>query len=98
MNLCKLADIHHRINRACEHDTHQVAQWVQNEQTRREEHSSSLEQRRARLQVLRGEDEQGVIQHAVVKLKAEVGVLTKQLSQAEKEEEEARRVSEFSFL
>ena len=93
MNLCKLADINHRINRACEHDTHQVAQWVENEQTRRSEYVTSLAQRQDRLVVLRGEDEGGMIQQAVGKLKSEISVLSKQLSQAEKEEEEARRVS-----
>ena len=92
VNLCKLADINHRINRACEHDTHQVSQWVENEQTRRDGHSSSLEQRRVRLQQLRGDDERGVIQQGVVKLKAEIAVLGKALTAAEREEEEARRV------
>lgn len=66
---------------------------MENEQSRRDGHSSSLEQRRTRLQQLRGDDEKGVIQQGVVKLKAEISVLNRALTVAEREEEEARRVS-----
>lgn len=71
---------------------------MENEQSRRDGHTTSLELRRERLQLLRGEDERGVIQQGVVKLKEEIGVLSKALSQAEREEEEARRVSNLLIL
>lgn len=94
MGLCKLADIHHRINRANDHDTHQVATWLQNEQTRGAQSQASLEARKSKLQFLKGEDEHKVIEKSFAGLRSELGALGQELARAEEEEEQARRVSE----
>ena len=91
VNLCKLADISHRINRAEEHDSHQVAHWIESETARRDENQSILAQRQEKLEYLRGEDEGQLLEQSVGKLKSEVTVLTASLMQAEREEEEARK-------
>lgn len=93
VNMCKLADIAHRINRADEHDTQQVAHWIESEKGRREGNLQSLAQREQRLQVLRGEDEGKLMEQSVGKLKSEIGVLNGRLAQAVMEEDEARKVT-----
>ena len=90
MNLCKLADVNHRINRACDHDSQQVAHWIETERTRGEEYSASLLRRQERLQYLRGEDEGRLIESSVGKLKEEINVLNQRLIEAAEEEEAAR--------
>lgn len=92
MNLCKLADVNHRINRACDHDSQQVAHWIETERARQEEYSTSLVQRKQRLQFLRGEDEGKLIEQSVGKLKNEINVLNQRLIAAAEEEEAARKV------
>lgn len=92
VNLCKLADVNHRINRACDHDSQQVAHWIATERSRGEEYSASLLARQERLQFLRGEDEGRLIESSVGKLKEEINVLNQRLIEAAEEEEAARKV------
>lgn len=92
MGLCKLADIHHRINRANDHDNHQVSTWLHNEQTRSAQSQASIESRRDKLRYLQGEDEHKVIEKSFAGLKTELGALGRELARAEEEEEQARRV------
>jgi hypothetical protein len=92
VNLCKLADITHRINRAEEHDSHQVAHWIEHEVSRRDENTSSLTLRQERLQFLRGEDSGQLLEQSVGKLKTQINVLNDRLALAVGEEDEARKV------
>ena len=84
--------MHHRINRACDHDTQQVAHWIETEQARFQDCSASLVRRQERLQFLRGEDEGRLIEQSVGKLKGEIDVLNQRLISAAEEEEAARKV------
>ncbi len=93
MGLCKLADIQHRINRAAEHDDHQVSCWLDTERARSANSETSLAQRQQRIKFLKGEDEQRVVEASFGGLQSELGVLTEELSRAEAEEEQARKVS-----
>lgn len=93
VNLCKLADVHHRINRACDHDTQQVAHWIETGQAREQEYAASLQRRQERLCYLRGEDEGRLIEQSVGKLKNEINVLNQKLIEAAEEEEAARKVN-----
>lgn len=92
VNLCKLADINHRILRANVHDNQQITQWIANEQTRKESTTQSIELRNQKLQYLRGNDENKFIEQSVGFLKSEIEVLYNQFTQAEDEEEKARKV------
>ncbi len=92
VDLCKLADLHHRVNRAAEHDSAQVSTWLSNERARGESSERSLVDRQQRLACLRGEDEHRAVEAAVGGLKVELGVLGEELQRAEDEEEQARKV------
>jgi hypothetical protein len=92
VNLCKLADIGHRINRANEHDSHQVAHWIDVEQQRHKDTSAQLQARQHRIACLNGSDSRSLLDDSVKKLSAEVSVLTNVLTAAEEEEEAARKV------
>lgn len=93
MGLCKLADIHHRINRANEHDTHQVSTWLETERARSATSQISSDDRQMKLALLRGEDEDKVVEKSFESLRAELDTLGGELAKAEDEEEQARRVS-----
>eukprot|EP00601_Ochromonadales_sp_CCMP2298_P001654 CAMPEP_0173182126 /NCGR_PEP_ID=MMETSP1141-20130122/7662_1 /TAXON_ID=483371 /ORGANISM="non described non described, Strain CCMP2298" /LENGTH=271 /DNA_ID=CAMNT_0014105181 /DNA_START=156 /DNA_END=967 /DNA_ORIENTATION=+ len=54
VGLCKLADAQHRVNRADQHDDHQLAQWIENESARQKSSGLALAKREERLLVLRG--------------------------------------------
>jgi hypothetical protein len=97
VNLCKLADITHRINRAEEHDSQQVAHWIAHEVSRRDENASSLTRREERLQFLRGEDSGQLLEQSVGKLKSQINVLNDRLALAVGEEDEARKVRTHAF-
>ena len=92
MGLCKLADIQHRINRAAEHDNHQVSCWLDVERARSAESERSLVERQKRLSLLGGLDEQRVVDASFRGLQTELGSLTAELKRAAEEEEQARRV------
>ena len=91
--MCKLADLHHRIVRADEHDTHQIAQWIENEKHRREDSLLKMQLRSEKLQVLRDEDEGKVVQTSLSYLRSGIEGLYEDFTRAEKEEEEARKVT-----
>jgi hypothetical protein len=93
VGLCKLADIHHRINRAAEHDCHQVASWLENEQTRGSTSQRSLEERQGKLKLLSERDQQSTLEVSFGGLKTELGVLNDALVRAEEEEELAKKVT-----
>ena len=95
VNLCKLADINHRIFRANVHDNQQITQWIENELIRKDNTAQNIELRNQKLQYLRGNDENKFIENSVGFLKSEIEVLYNHFTQAEDEEEKARKVCLF---
>eukprot|EP01038_Epipyxis_sp_PR26KG_P010232 gene10232-13764_t len=98
IDICKLADISHRINRASDHDSEQISNWLQNEKVRKVKNEASLSDRQHRLNLLAGTDEESTIDTCFDLLNTECVNLNWKFTVALSEEDEARKALEAAIL
>lgn len=98
IDLCKLADVNHRIYRANEHDSYQLELWIESENKRLADTELYSVERNQKMKLLKGEDENKVFNSCIVKIKDELNILNEKLISAEDEEEKARKVKLIAYL
>lgn len=97
MRLCMLADINHRLSRASIHDSALLRLSREDEEERRVQSATAIEQAQRRLRVLQSDstdEEAAALRTCESALEAELKERNTALEQAEKEEDEARRLYE----
>ena len=93
MSLCKLADAQFRLSRASENDRSLISSLLLSEQQRLDKSTRNISLREQKIkQLTEGGDEAMGVDGCLSKLQSELSTRSAALSDAEKAEEEAKRV------
>lgn len=85
-------DINKRLIRAKDHDSSHISMWISNEEERSRQNEQLLTLHKRKLELLNGENTSSPVQASYQILESKRSTLSNHLSEAERREEEARKV------
>ena len=92
INLCRLADVNHRLHRATHHDNNLLSNEIITENEKLQKINESLIQRRESLEHLTSTDNDSIVTVVITKLQQELEIREEILKFAEIEEEKAKQI------